>query len=85
MKLAKQLFQCVLVVNLGAYSLFVVHMFVFSPSPTVFHRWEAVILASMLLLLAFSIASLFFDPRAARRGFIVLFIGLIISLVFPEL
>jgi hypothetical protein len=85
MKLAKNLFQCVVVVNMVAYFAFVVVMLVFSPSRAVFHRCRAVMLASMLLLLVFSIASLFFDRRAAGRGFLVFLVGFLIMQLFPEL
>jgi hypothetical protein len=85
MKLVKNLFKWAVVLNVVAYftALFIVP--VFSPSRDVGHLFDAVALASMLVLLALSIASLFLDRRAAAKGLIILLVEFLILCLFPEL
>ena len=78
MKAAKAFFGCVLVTNLVVYFTFVLVMLALSPSRQVFHRCGAV-------MLGFSIAFLFIDRRAAGKGFLVLLLGFVIGILFPEL
>jgi hypothetical protein len=49
------------------------------------YHCEAIMAASMVILAGFSIAFLFIDRRLAGRGFLVLLVGFIICLLFPEL
>jgi hypothetical protein len=60
-------------------------MIIFQPSRDASHRLASVMLASWLVLLAFSVVFLFLDRRAAVQGFIVLFFGFMIGGLFPEL
>ena len=85
MKIAKDIFKCVVVVNLVVYFAFAAAMIIFQPSRDASHRLASVMLASWLVLLAFSVVFLFLDRRAAVQGFIVLFFGFMIGGLFPEL
>jgi hypothetical protein len=85
MKVLKQLFKCTVVGNLVVYFAFVFIMLAFSPSRDVSHRCGAVVIACMAALLLLSVIVLFFDRRAAVRGFLVLLLGFIIGILFPEL
>jgi hypothetical protein len=84
-KIIKDLFGCVLIVNLVAYFAFAFALVAFQPSRATCNRLASVVDASWLLLLTLSAALLFFDRRAAGRGFLVLSLGLIIASLFPEL
>ena len=85
MKIAKDIFQLVWVINLIVYCLFVPAEMSGLLSRMMWYRCGAVMAASMIILLGFSIAFLFFDRRLAGRGFILLLIGFIICLLSPEL
>jgi hypothetical protein len=85
MKFAKDIFKCVVVVNLVVYFTFAAAMIIFQPSRDASHRLASVVDGSWLLLFAMSVTFLFFDRRAAGRGFLVLLLGFIIGALFPEL
>jgi hypothetical protein len=85
MKIAKDIFRCVIIVNLVAYLVFFVAMIIFQPSDEAARPLCAVLFSSYLVLLAFSTIFLFLDIRAAGRGFLVLLFGLIVGAQFPEL
>jgi hypothetical protein len=85
MKIAKDIFKCVVVVNLVVYFAFAAAMIIFQPSRDASHRLASVVDGSWLLLFAMSVTFLFFDRRAAGRGFLVLLLGFIIGALFPEL
>ena len=85
MKIARNMFKCLVFVNLVVYAIFFAIMVIFAPSRDTFHRLVAVLSAAWLLLLAVSFVFLFFDRRAAGRGFLVLIIGILVAMLFPEL
>ena len=85
MKIARDIFKCVVVVNLVVYYAFDAAMVIFQPSRDTCHRLGSVVLASWLLLFALSTVFLFIDRRTAGRGFLVLLFGFIVVSIFPEL
>lgn len=85
MKIAKDTFKCVVLVNLVVYFAFAAAEIIFEPSRDIDHRLVSVFIASWLLLLAFSSLFLFFDRQVAGKGFLVLFLGFMILSLFPEL
>lgn len=85
MKIAKDIFKSILVINLIVYCVFVPAEMSGYLSRTMWYRCGTVMAASMLVLLGFSVAFLFIDRRLAGRGFLVLLFGFIISLLSPEL
>ena len=85
MKIAKDIFKCVVVVNLVVYFTFAAAMIIFQPSRDTQHRLASVSVGSWLFLFAMSAIFLFIDRRAAGRGFLVLLLGFIVGALFPEL
>jgi hypothetical protein len=85
MKIAKDIFKCVVVANLVVYFAFAAAIIIFQPSREASHRLASVFLGSWLLLFALSAIFLFLDRRAAGRGFLVLLFGFIVGALFPEL
>jgi hypothetical protein len=85
MKVAKDIFKLVWVMNLIVYCIFVPAEMSGLLSRMMWYHCEAIMAASMVILAGFSIAFLFIDRRLAGRGFLVLLVGFIICLLFPEL
>jgi hypothetical protein len=85
MKIARDIFKCVVYVNLAVYFAFFAIMLIFQLSDEAARPLCAVLFSSYLLLLVFSTIFLFLDIRAAGKGFLVLVFGLIVGALFPEL
>ena len=85
MKIARDIFKCVAVVNLVVYLLYAAVEIIFHPSREIEHRLNSIVAASWLVLLAVSVIFLFLDRRAAIKGFLVLWFGFLIAALFPEL
>ena len=85
MKIAKDIFTCIIIVNLTAYLAFFGTMIFFQSLDEVARPVCAVYWSSFLTLLVSSTIFLFLDWRAASRGFLVLFFGIFVAALFPEL
>ena len=85
MKIAKDIFRCVIIVNLAVYLIFFMVMLVFQLSDDASRPLCAILFSSYFILLAFSTVFLFLDIGAAVRGFLTLLFGIIIGSLFPAL
>jgi len=85
MKLLKPFFRCAVVVNLAGYCAFVFVSWEYPSNRHLGRFCGGVVGASMAVLLLISIILLFFDTRAAERGFAVVLLGFIIAMLFPAL
>ena len=84
MKMLRHIFRCLVIENWVVYSIFVFAMFL-SVSRGVGDYLGAIMGVSMLITLVFSIAFLFIDRNMAIRGFLAVFVGFVITILFPEL
>jgi len=85
MKVLNTLFRCLVIENLAVYVTSIVVMLSISVSHAVSDYLGAIVGVSMLIMLVLSIVFLFVDRRLALRGFLVVFVGLIVGALFPAL
>jgi hypothetical protein len=85
MKVLNTFFRCLVIENLVVYAVFVIVMLSFSVSRGVGNYLGAIAGVSMLITLLLSITLLFIDRRLALRGFLVVFVGFVIAMLFPQL
>jgi len=83
MKVLNTFFRCLVIENLVVYAIYAIVMLSFSVSRGLGNYFGAIVGVSMLITFLLSIALLFIDRRLALRGFLVVFVGFIIGILFP--